>query len=211
MNVILGISAFTGGMGGIERVGAAMANFLTQRGPKVLIVSHLPLLDDNHFPLERGVEMAYCPPGNRRSLRKILTEFDTDVAVTMSSSSVPMLWRKALLGTRIPWVYSEHTDPWALERDRWARQERLSVCREADSVHLLIEKFKTSLPLTLRRKVDVIPNFAVFERTNAITHKGEGRLLLGLGRLDGSSKRFDRLIRAFALLRDEFPDWRLEL
>ena len=76
------------------------------------------------------------------------------------------------------------------------------------AIHLLLERFRDSLPLVYQDRIFVIPNGV---KTDSIAPVF-GRLprIISVGRLE-PQKRHDRLIRAFHQLKGKFPEWEVHI
>jgi glycosyltransferase involved in cell wall biosynthesis len=200
--------------GGIERIAIQLANEFARRGHKVFIycriwqgkpqyavdsqVSVVPVFDERRLP-----ETAL-------NLREALALQDLDVFVPMLSEWLFADIVKAAEGLSLPVIASEHNDPWQIEAKWWTRQGRLETFGKVDAVHLLLERFRPSLPSEFHGKTFVIPNGIELpdrlERPEA-----RKQVIVAAGRLV-PQKRFDRLIRAFTRVHAATRgSWTLEI
>ena len=90
-----------------------------------------------------------------------------------------------------------------------ARRNNLLALEMADAVTVLQPEFVEQLPAGARPNAIVMPN-PVRRLAPAIAGTERRNVILGVGRLT-TVKRFDVLVRAFATLADEFPDWSVEI
>lgn len=134
-----------------------------------------------------------------------------DVLVAMFSWE-SLLWFPALLkGSSIRLIVSEHNSP-ELINTKWDAYEREHCLLCADRIHILSPGFAGQYPKALHSRMEVIPNPAYLTGTPSERAVSKERFtLLGVGRFLEKVKQFSPLIRAFALLHEEFPDWDLEI
>jgi glycosyltransferase involved in cell wall biosynthesis len=103
---------------------------------------------------------------------------------------------------------SERCSPEAIEKILWNRNDRLACMAGADAIHLLSQEYLHSLPTFLQERTSAIPNPAEPPVSVDWNRKSVARKrLLAVGRLDERQKQFSLLLRAFALLATDFPDW----
>lgn len=200
-------------VGGVERFVANLANAMTSRGHEVVLFTYAPQGARPHFPLAPGIRLAhYLFTGSQAhipGLRRQLLACEPDVFVSPAAYNIHLLWCAALAGTGIPWVYSEHSDPHLIATDWWNAAERNAALCAADSIHLLLEGYRDSVPHVVQKRVHPIPNFVEMP-TRSGAKQAEQPILLSLGRLV-AVKQLPLLLEAFALVQREFPHWRLEI
>lgn len=115
------------------------------------------------------------------------------------------------LGTKVPVVVSERTDP-SQHRIGWRRSAlRLFAYRFADRVVVQTKRVRLVFPQWLRPRIAIIPNAApitaVAARPDGPNDRQRFRII-GLGRLS-YEKGFDRLVSAFRTLAPIHPNWDL--
>ena len=144
-------------------------------------------------------------------MRLAVIKRDLDLFVPMLSEWLfdPVI--EAVAGLGIAIIASEHNDPWKIEEHWWTREKRIACFRRADAVHLLLDRFRPSLPADLVHRATVIPN-GVRASSAALEAPVQPRpqRIIGVGRLE-PQKRFDLLINAFALVSKEHPGWHLDI
>lgn len=199
--------------GGSERAAATLTAGLAERG------HHCTLF----HPYQKGLSDAYVVPDKvaRVELPALpvtdkwldqagvqLHAAHLHVLCLMSSGSYARIFPSLCRGLHVPLVWSERNAPDIIETERWNRAERLACMAGADAVHLLCRDFLSSLPPRLRKRATVIPNFSSLPpaETCPSTHRQYKRLLT-LARLHEPAKQLSVLLHAFALLKDDFPDW----
>lgn len=145
-------------------------------------------------------------------LRQKIRELSPDVCVCPFPDGNHLVWAVALLGTGVPYVYSERHSPQTIENVFWNRKGRLASMSGADAIHLLLPLYRNSVPDFLQERVHVIPN-AVSPKVYATpTGNGGGpKVLLWLGRLHEELKQCSLAMDAFALLAKQYPDWQMHV
>lgn len=212
MKIAIGMLAFAGGKGGSQRAAANLANELFARGHEVFMLCH----DYGHQPpylLAAGVRTCFVPcrlhiDGGNADLRKVrafLAREAPDVFISMEWHYPHMLWAIACLGTGIPFICSERTDPRHMEKT-WSRGGRHAVLASADFIHELSPAHMETIPEFCLDKTRVIPNAAPEFRRAATPETSNSVLFLGRFM---KSKRACLLLEAFATLADKFPSWTL--
>lgn len=201
--------------GGSERAAIRLASEMRQRGHDVRLLTasgrFSPL-----YPVDPRIPIHFFPKsfllGERASLEfgaPLLKELDTSILVSFESD-----WKHAFWGTcadraDIPFVCSERNTPYLIERRFWNREGRLHILEKSAAIHELLPCYLCHVPEQYRAKTFVIPNAAMADAPNECpVHASKAPVLLYLGRFS-DEKRPWLLLRAFALLADEFPHWRL--
>lgn len=199
--------------GGLEHVVAGLAVAMARRGHEVTAFTWAPLGTPPRFVLPDGLRLRhYAFTGDAATvppLRTELTACDPDVFVSPSSFNNVLFWSAVLRGTGIPLLYSEHSNPWRIEEERWSKAERQAVLWAADAVHLLLPSFLDAVPPVLRQKCRVIGN-AVALSVDLPPRTPHAPCLLSLGRF-ARVKQIPLLIQAFSLLAADFPEWELHI
>lgn len=198
--------------GGLEKVVAGIAVEMAMRGHQVTAFTYASPAERPTFPVPQNLDVRhYTFTGDAETvpvLRAELTSIDPDVFVSPSSFNNILFWAAVLRGTGIPLLYSEHSNPWRIEEERWNKAERQAVLWAADAIHLLVHPFLDSVPLGLRGKCCVIGNPVSLAPTTA--PGSHPPCLLSLGRFD-KVKQIPLLVQAFALLSPDFPQWELNI
>lgn len=151
-------------------------------------------------------------------LFKMLRVARPDVAIGFMPSTFPYLVVAAKLA-RVPSIASIHNVP---ERElggdpqRWDQNmvdiavRRWSVSA-ADAVTVLLPSFAEQLPDSIRERVHVIPNMIPrYRGRKAIVGEDEANRIVAVGRL-AVAKDHATLIKAWALIEADFPNWRVEI
>lgn len=213
MKIAIGMLGFADGKGGSQRAAAKLANELFIRG-------HQPFLlcrDTGRqppYPLLEGVKSYFTPPGlhneaanaDLRKVRHFLAAQSPDVFISMEWHYPHLLWAIACLGTGIPFICSERTDPRHMEKT-WSRAGRHAVLAAADFIHELSAAHMGTIPRFCLERTRIIPNAAPEFKLTAVPEASESILFLGRFM---ESKRAPLLLDAFALIADQFPAWTLK-
>ena len=207
-HVALYVHGMTFSKGGIERLAAQLSNHLIESGYEVTIYCRLSETNESIYPVYESV--AIVPifdekdlAGSIPRLRKSLLDLKIDVFVPMLSEWLFEPVIESAQGTGIPIIASEHNDPWKIEELWWEHEKRKSCFAKVDKIHLLLDKFKQSLPTHLEDKIEVIPNGVKFQ--SGINNNKKENLIIAVGRL-APQKRFDRLIKAIDYIKNELRE-----
>ncbi len=90
------------------------------------------------------------------------------------------------------------------------RYMRLVSLEQADKVSVIFDEFVPQMPEDFRSKCFVLPNFTTYSEKSHRVDAQPGKVILSVGRLT-RQKGFEYLIRAYAHLRGQFPDWTLQI
>uniref|UniRef100_A0A9E8CKV0 Glycosyltransferase n=1 Tax=Bosea sp. NBC_00436 TaxID=2969620 RepID=A0A9E8CKV0_9HYPH len=197
--------------GGIERLFAMISSALVERGFKVSVFCNPSEGGAPVFALRSGVKVVQADiqtTVGKAALRAFLVDEQVNLFVPMLSEWLFEHAIDAVDGLEIPIVASEHNNPRMIEDLWWSRERRIAYFSRVQAIHLVTHIFKRSLPLSLWPKVKIIEHPVAPEFSNAIRRPNSTPTILGVGRLV-RQKRFDLLIDAFALLAEEFPEWRV--
>lgn len=203
--------------GGIERLAADLSNYFVEQGYDVTIYARRwgknakPV-----YPLYGNIKVKGIFDETRQEvsiqeLRKALLDDGIDVFIPMLSEWLFTPIVEAANFTGIPVIASEHNDPWKIEDLWWNKEERLKCFENVDNIHLLLNKFKKSLPSQLHNKVHIIPNGIEFP-ANFKPYNNREKTIVAVGRL-AEQKRFDRLIQAVSKIKETLlaTGWHVEI
>ncbi|WP_165176343.1 glycosyltransferase [Desulfovibrio sp. ZJ369] len=146
-------------------------------------------------------------------LRQEIRNLSPDVCVCPFPDGTHLVWAVTLLGSGIPYVYSERHSPGAIENIFWNRRGRLAAMSGADAIHLLLPSYAGSVPEFLRDRVRIIPN-AVSLPDAAAKPGGRGaerKILLWMGRLQEELKQCCLAMDAFAAVSRQYSDWEMQI
>tara|TARA_R100001244_G_scaffold25108_2_gene25225 strand:- start:15896 stop:20158 length:4263 start_codon:yes stop_codon:yes gene_type:complete len=203
--------------GGIERLAADLSNYLVEQGYKVTIYARRwGKHSKSVYPLYESVQVKGIFDETRQEvsiqeLRKSLLDDGIDVFIPMLSEWLFTPVVEAANFTGVPVIASEHNDPWKIEELWWNKEERLKCFESVDNIHLLLNKFRESLPSQLHNKVHIIPNGIEFP-ANFKPYNSRKKTIVAVGRL-AEQKRFDRLIQAVSRIKEALlaTEWHVEI
>jgi glycosyltransferase involved in cell wall biosynthesis len=217
-HIAIGVSSLFLSRGGTERAAVYLAEAMLTRGHRVTLF-YLPHPRNRVTPVYALFPACAALSGptqshaDIRNMREILRALGVEVFLSMESSDKHLLWAVSVLGTGIPFICSERHHPRHIENHFWNRPGRMAVLSGADFIHELFPEYLQYVPEVWRDKARAIGNCAPpgpVAQARPAGEERERKILLYLARLK-APKRPDLLIRAFALLKDEFPDWHLHL
>jgi glycosyltransferase involved in cell wall biosynthesis len=201
--------------GGVERLVTDLANHLVERGYRVTLYCRAWGNSRPTFPLYESVTVKPIfneddLDSSTKQLKLDLISSDIDVFIPMLSEWLFEPIIDAVQETGISIIASEHNDPWKIEELWWQHDKRIDYFNKADKVHLLLNKFKESLPDRFHQKIEVIPNGVKIP--DHLPDSTRDNIIVGVGRLE-NQKRFDRLIDAAGLIQDKLRNtgWRIEI
>lgn len=199
--------------GGIEFFGSNLANWLTQLGHSILVLSAAPRSSNDQpaVPLNSSIKQIHFSAETVFKTRQDLLDFDADLCVALYSGEGALFWLQVLKETGIPLLYSEHSNPFVIIKKHLGNLERNCLLICSDTIHLLAKEFIESVPAKEQYKVWHIPNFCRYSISKIDRADRRERVLLSLGRLDRNSKQLHLLIDAFALIKNDYPCWRLQI
>lgn len=214
----IGIVTADLGLGGAQRQMTLIANALVARGHQVQIFTWDTR--DSFYTLEAGVTHVKMGGESQaggpiqgilnnflrvRLLKDALREFKPSVVLsTNNRNNVRAIF--ACRGLGIPVVVREASDPFTEPLEREWQFLRRYTYPKADRVLLQTQAVVAFFSPEVQKKVVVIPN-PIKEPSVLHVHSPEGRMVVGLGRLD-KVKGFDQLISAFAKLPPGCEDWK---
>ena len=225
MRLLFTIKTMHFATGGAERVLATLCNGLAARGHDVTLVSFDPGGVQPTYRLADAVEWIRLDIGEpwapsrfgetcRRigGLRRVLAEQNPDVAVGfMHSSCIP--FSIAALGKGIPLVFSEHIVP-QFYRDRRFEYFLFRLCASwAARITVIHEDYIRLYPRAMASKMHAISNPLTIlspEKAAVLGEQGSPKVLLSVGRLV-AQKDHETLLRAFAAIARDHPQWTLRI
>lgn len=141
----------------------------------------------------------------------LLRRQGVEIVVGMESDAKHVSWGRICQEAKIPYVCSERNSPLIIESEFWNPEGRAAFLSSCAAVHELLPAYTAFVPKDCRDKVFAIPNAAPADVPESPPERnGENPVLLFLGRF-ARQKRADLLLRAFALISADFPEWSLRL
>lgn len=214
MRIGIFIQSLFRGRGGAERSAINLARGMQELGHETLLVHDTHLGQAEHtYPIPEGLRCCNLFTGKRgravADATSVLQGAECDVFCVFSYNVNSMIFLYAVESLGIPLVWSERSAPWLEENVIWNREQRLRCLSSADMIHFFFPSYISSLPEELQGRVRTIPNF--FDtRAYDVTptpKRRDKKILLAVGSLNEPIKQHSFLISAFALLREEFPEW----
>ena len=205
--------------GGAERVLVNLADYFAEKGYPVTMVTQYQ--KENEYPLNEKVKRVISDitpeetTGSRivnfvrrfRKLRKIWKSEKPDVILSFIGKNNMM----AILTSRflkIPVAVSVRADPAQEYYNTWMRVAARHLFAKADGVILQTRQCFDFFPEKVRDKAVILKNpvSPVFFRER---YEGEReKTIVAVGRID-ENKNHEMLIKAFAGIAEEFPDYKL--
>jgi len=223
MKVLFAIKALSGVVGGAERVFSTICSELAIRGHDIYVVTFDRPGLETFYTLDAKVKKIDLGIGDsveatglvdfvRRmvALRRLVSKLQPDIIVGfMHSMFVPMAF--ALIGKNVPVVGSEHIVP-----EFYANRRVQYLLMQLAAPHLskltvLSESIRQRYNNRISERMEVMPNpIKLGEKTASIGLNRERYTLLSIGRLT-EQKDHSTLIKAFALVAQDFPQWHLRI
>ena len=224
MKILFAIKTLDNIQGGAERVLADITSGLAERDHNVAVLSFDKPKGKSFYPLNKKVKRISFGIGEVQhkatftevlsriiAIRKATTRMKPDIVIAfMHSTYIPASF--AMIGTGVPIIASEHTVPDHYKNRKWEyRLLRLSgffVKKITVLSQSIIERYAPPL----RQKMHAIPN-PVHPAKNPANPKGVStarKIILNVGRLT-DLKDQETLIKAFATLANDYPDWDVKI
>jgi len=216
--------SFNNMAGGIERMAAALMNEMCARGHEVSLLTWDLAGANTFFKFDSRICWHTLDLGTHKNraglilrfkrmlkMRRVLKEVGPDVILAFQHGTF-LSTRIYSLGQGFPIVAAEREAPARFEHLKAGKWQWLiyQSFRLAKNVTVQCESYRNDYPTYLRDKIVTISN-PVFPAKRFAEPRGEvGKrtVLLSVGRL-GYQKNQRVLIKAFAQVSDEFPDWDL--
>ena len=211
--------------GGVERMAIKLMNAMVDRGHEVFLFTWDEGEAQAYYPMREAIRWCRLSMGNpgskasfslrlqrMRQFRQITISQRPHVVIAFQHG--PFLFTAlSLLGNRIPVILAERNAPDRFDHTRAGRYRWIifQTMRLAKSIVVQSEKYIQRYPVYLRARIAAIPN-PVYGADGYATPDADRkqRTLLSVGRLS-YQKNFAVLIKAFARISDEYPDWRLRI
>ena len=205
--------------GGSERVLVNLADYLSQNGFQVTMVTQYE--KEEEYPLHPDVKRIISDitkeeTSNSRlvnfkrrffKLRNIWKSEKPDVILSfIGKNNMMALLTSRFLG--IPVAVSVRGEPTMEYYNWWMRFMARNLFRKADGVILQTNQCFAFFPETIRRKAVILKN-PVSQSFFRERFEGErDKTITAVGRID-ENKNHEMLIRAFAQIAEEYPDYKL--
>lgn len=224
MNLLLVCRSFNNMAGGVERMGTALMNEMCRRGHEVSLLTWDRSEAEAFYKfderiawhcLDMGDYMKKAGWGLRlkraRWVRCFVKKLKPDVILAFQHGTF-LSTRLFTYGLGIPTIAAERNAPSRFEHLQVGRYRNLifQTFRLAQRITIQCESYCNEYPAYLRSRIVTIPNPVFPAQSHACPQgePGEQKTLLSIGRLS-YQKNYFVLIRAFAVLCKDFPQWRL--
>jgi len=211
--------------GGAERVMSTMANYWAIKGWEVTLLTfsgkNLPFYDldqaINYCSLNIDQDSAHLIDALRHNwhrlcvLRSAIVDSKPDVVISfMTTTNVLILL--ATRGLNLPVIVSERNNSEASDPGIYWRLLRQWSYSFADRVIVQTQRATTYFPKSMQSRISSIPNPVLLPPQHQMVSevRSQQRSMIAIGRL-GPQKGFDLLLRAFATLKGDFPEWKLTI
>lgn len=225
MNILFAIKSMNSVGGGAERVLADVSRGLSHRVHSISILTYDAPYGDSFYPLHESIkriDLGIGMPDNHSTLletirrvvalRRVVLEVKPDIVIGfMHSMFVPL--GIALAFTKYPVIASEHI---GIEHYRTRPVEHFLLQLTpylTKNIIAISEKVRDGFNDHLRKHMVVIPNPVCIPKNNRVESlkRNFGRkIILSVGRL-ASQKDHKTLLKAYALLSDDFLEWDLKI
>lgn len=213
MKILFTISQLGGG--GAERVVSLLSTQLAHRGHDVSVVTWFdkPIV----YPLDKKVRLIelHCPNNHTTGpwiqlarLRRVFKQENPDIILSFLVV-VNMLSILANLGLRSKLIISERNDPNQNPRQSWVRRVRNRLYRLADGFVFQTPDAKAYFAPSIQQRSTVIANPLSTQLPEPFT--GERQKVFVTAVRLAPQKNLPMLMRSFARLHRDFPDYTLEI
>lgn len=213
------------GAGGLERVLSIKASYLVEHyNYKVTIVS---LNDGNNKPFYefsnkisfknisvKGNVWQYCT-SYRKGLSHIVTRTNPDIII-ICDDGLKAFFIPIFLSKKVPIIYERHVSKEIEMNHEYPFWKKTLIKAKWKLMESLAQRFQKFVVLTegntkewkMLKNLEVIPNPLSFypEESSALQNKK----LIAVGR-HAYQKGYDRLLQAWKMVHEKYPDWHLEI
>ena len=226
LRILVACRKFDGVIGGVERMSTTLMNELTERGHEVHLFTWDANKDaKNFYPMNPKINWTKLAMGNpkkkanlslrlqrMRRVRAYLKELKPDVVLGFQEGSFVTL-KLYGIGLGIPMICAIRESPFRYKHIKASPPFWLSclILKLSAAITVQFERYKYAFPKSLQEKVKVTPNHIApaNAQSDPIGSKQE-KILLCTGRLS-YEKNHEALIKAFAQIAPDHPDWILKI
>jgi glycosyltransferase involved in cell wall biosynthesis len=224
MRIMLAVSSMVAG--GAERVAATLVNHWSASGHQVALLT-VASTNLDFYALDARVTRIALDLNRSsrhwrdflvdnfkrlRQLRRAIRDFKPEIILSfIDTTNVRMLL--ASIGTGVPVIVEEHTDPTQRSLGRTVEFLRHLLYRRACAVVVLHPGIaQWARGFVRSESIHVIPNpiSAQFRKNGHVEPARDGHRVIAIGRLE-AVKGFDMLLRAFAQSTKQHPGWSLKI
>ncbi|NES77034.1 MULTISPECIES: glycosyltransferase [unclassified Okeania] len=210
-------------IGGVQRSYVFLTEHLVNAGYEVTLVgwkkSHGGELNtDLAYPIDDRVNLAFVRQDgtkkNFEDLCKFLKDLKPDLVLIVNSSQWSFFLASVCVITKVPFVQSIRGSSEYCLKYLWHSFPAInSVFLAASAGHVLMPSYKNIFPPSVQEKLEIIPSQIEPATTFGSPDKpnNAGRFTILYSGRFSFEKRLDLLINAFAIIKDDFPEWDLWL
>jgi len=209
--------------GGVERMITTMMNDMSARGHEVSLLTWDMADATSYYAMDERIRWhkldAGAPEHKANIKLRLQRMLKVRVAVKSCNPDVIMCFasgiflsvRLFLLGFKVPIIAAERNAPSRFEY-LTGQKKVFNILRMAHSVTVQFARYRECYPKFLRHKITAISNpVKPAQRFAEPSGKmGEKKVVLCVARL-AFQKNIEALIRAYARLADDFPEWELQI
>jgi GalNAc-alpha-(1->4)-GalNAc-alpha-(1->3)-diNAcBac-PP-undecaprenol alpha-1,4-N-acetyl-D-galactosaminyltransferase len=213
------------GGGGAERVMSILANYWVEHGWDVNLIMFVDPTQGAFYKLDPRIRLESLgiagDSGNPiraiknavhrvKVLRQAIVASQPDVVISFMNAvnvyTILACWR-----SKIPTIVSEHIYPGATDANKIWQLIMSWAYRYADLVTVLTHNALPFYPASKGYRSIVMPNPVVAPTKQAGANRSSPHpSLIAIGRLS-PQKGFDLLMKAFANIKDKYPDWQITI
>lgn len=217
MKVDFYISSLSGG--GAEKVLTTLAESFSSRGNDVSIMS----LEKRpqFYSVSNSVELEKVNNMDKGKLTEMMSDFfavrkrlrrrKADVNISfLSRCNILVLYASMLSKKKV--IVCDRNNP-LMEHSKAVFERSCKLYRHATAIFVQTEKIKSFYPDYLQDKIYVLENpidFDELERQISCENIKQEDAIISVGRLE-KQKDFTTLIKAFALVANDYPSWKLKI
>ena len=211
--IVIYSPAITRIRGGAERVASRIANHFNRLNYEVLLISSAnPTASTKTvYEVHPAIYVRNIKVDNPESIAELVNSFKADCALVLASGSVLINIVKGLKISKIPFMLSERADPAIALETYWKNysyNDYNNIYSQADIISVQFDSFKKFFNKKNQKKIVTLANpFKLPKFDLDVTRE---KVIVCAARIWFNQKRQDILLKAFAKISKNFPDWRLE-
>jgi glycosyltransferase involved in cell wall biosynthesis len=224
MKLLLTCRAFDKMAGGVERMSTALMNEMCRRGHELSLLTWDRSEAKAFYKFDERITWHTLDMGDHllkaswalrfkraRRVRRLVKTLKPDVILAFQHGTF-LSMRLFTYGLGIPTIAAERNAPSRFDHLKAGRYKNFifQSFRLATRITIQCESYCNEYPAYLRSRIVTIPNpvFPAKSHANPQGEPGQQKTLLSIGRLS-YQKNYLVLIKAFAALSKEFPNWRM--
>jgi len=221
MNIFIFCGPMAFGKGGMEKVAASLANYLSKKHVVTLGYFVREIGDRPAYTLVKTVSLAPWfkkLKDSRLDYSKRIVESSADIFIYFGASSQALQVISLLEGFYIPIMMHEGSNPDRVINDSWsnirgvsrsqAAWEREALYSQASLIRFTMPEYVESLPLDIQKYAVAFHN--AFEIPTKYSNVKENKCIINIGGLK-KNKNIIPLLNACRDIFRKFPDWKLHI